>query len=137
MRRAALVVLAIALAGCGDPPTHDEFVARANKVCDRHVGRLGNIAREGTSRAPLTERERRIWTEKYFDAYAEMVETLNDLDRPHDDPAVERFIARLEENVQSIQTRDFGRFDQGPSTVDLAQDADLEACTGLGRRSSE
>jgi hypothetical protein len=144
-----IMFLSIAMAGCGggggEPPTHAEFVARADAVCGEHHAKFEALARDVAAKGkPLGDDEINDWLVDYADLYENMADELADLDRPANDAAIERYLDRVQRNAKGFKnaadegaagSEDFGAAATNSSREanSLAEDAGLKVCSPLNQ----
>jgi hypothetical protein len=139
----AAILIAVALGGCGggDPLTHDEFVSRADEICDEFNRELTDVLAEISETSSDAEIEDAI--RQSIDDYEEMTDKITDLEPPENDRSIQRFVDRLERNARGLRkgadedalmTEDFSNASNN-STMEarsLAQAAGMNDCSELG-----
>jgi hypothetical protein len=142
-----IMFLTIAMAGCGggrsEPPTHAEFVARADAVCEEHHAKFEALARDVAAKGrPFSDEEINGWLADYADIYEDMADELADLERPANDAAIERYLDRVRRNAKGFRKaadeRDAASDEFGAAATNssreantLAEEAGLKVCSPL------
>lgn len=142
-RIALLFVLVLCACGGEEPAsaTREEFAARADEVCTEYNEKFReHLAELSTQGAPARDEAFNEFVAKYADDYATMTDDLDELAKPRDDVAVERYLDRLERNAQGLReaaddksgtTDAFGQayMNSMREANALAEKAGLEACS--------
>ena len=104
MRRATLVFVLAALAGCGgsaEPLTHDEFVAKADEICAEYNAKLEDALSGLTEQSSDDARNDAL--EEYVRNYEAMADDVTDLEPPESDRVLAQFLDRLKRNARGFE----------------------------------